>query len=68
MAKQRRKEEVMNIKELTDLLVTSSQRYSQAKFIPWWEGNHEEAIYCYDIFPEETVRDARACIDRKSVV
>ena len=44
MAKQRRKEEVMNIKELTDLLVTSSQRYSQAKFIPWWEGNHEEAI------------------------
>ncbi|GFI45400.1 hypothetical protein IMSAGC019_00711 [Lachnospiraceae bacterium] len=28
MAKQRRKEEVMNIKELTDLLVTSSQRYS----------------------------------------
>lgn len=63
MAKQRRKEEVMNIKELTDLLVTSSQRYSQAKFIPWWEGNHEEAIYCYDIFPEETVRDARACIE-----
>lgn len=51
----------MNISELTDMLVTSSQQYSQAKFIPWWEGNHEEAIYRYDVFSGETLQDARDC-------
>ena len=51
----------MNQKELTDMLVESSQQYSQAKFNPWWEGNHEEAIYRYSIFSEETLRDVGAC-------
>ena len=52
----------MNQKELTDMLVESSQQYSQAKFNPWWEGNHEEAIYRYSIFSEETLRDVGACV------
>ena len=46
----------MNINELTDMLVTSSQQYNQAKFHPWWEGNHEEAIYRYSIFPGRLCR------------
>lgn len=44
------------------MLVESSQQYSQAKFNPWWEGNHEEAIYRYDIFSEETLKDVGACV------
>ena len=38
----------MDIKELTDLLVVSSQRINQSKFIPWWEDNFEECIYYYN--------------------
>lgn len=52
----------MNITELTDLLVTSSQRFSQAKFIPWWEDDYENCSYYYEILSEETVQDANACI------
>lgn len=52
----------MNVKELTDLLVESSQRNNSAKFIPWWEGNHKEAIYYYDIFEDEEVQEAEACL------
>ena len=52
----------MNINELTDMLVTSSQQYNQAKFHPWWEGNHEEAIYRYSIFSGKTLQDARECV------
>ena len=35
----------MNIKELTDLLVTSSQRTNQSQFIPWWEDDFEKSFY-----------------------
>ena len=52
----------MDIKELTDLLVTSSEIFNQAKFIPWWEGDHENAIYAYDMLSAETVQEADACI------
>ncbi len=52
----------MNISELTDMLVQSSQQYSQAKCNPWWEGDHEEAIYRYDIFSGQTLEDVRKCI------
>ena len=52
----------MDIKELTDLLVTSSEIFNQAKFIPWWEGDHENAIYAYNMLPAETVQEADACI------
>ena len=52
----------MNINELTDMLVTSSQQYNQAKYNPWWKGNHHEAIYRYSIFSGETLQDARDCL------
>ena len=52
----------MDIKELTELLVTSSESFNQTKFIPWWEGDHENAIYAYDMLPVETVQEADACI------
>lgn len=52
----------MNLKELTDMLVESSQQYSRAKFNPWWEGNHEEAIYRYSIFSKETLKDVGAYV------
>lgn len=48
----------MDLKELTDLLVSSSQQFNQTRFIPWWEGNHEDFIYNYEILPQETVKDA----------
>ena len=57
------KEALMNLKELTDLLVTSSERLNETKFIPWWEGDHENAIYRYDVLSAETIQDAEACID-----
>lgn len=52
----------MNIKELTELLVKSSQRTNQSKFIPWWEDDFENCIYRYDILKEEVVQDANACL------
>lgn len=52
----------MNITELTDLLVTSSQQFSQARFIPWWEDDYENCSYYYSILREETVQDANACL------
>lgn len=52
----------MNIKELTDLLVTSSQRYSQAKFIPWWEDDYENSYYIYSIFEQQTIEEVKLCI------
>lgn len=56
------KEALMNLKELTDLLATSSERPNQAKFIPWWEEDYENFTYRYDILPKETVEDAEACL------
>lgn len=52
----------MDLKELTELLVTSSEQFNQTKFIPWWEGDHENFTYKYDILPEETVQDAQDII------
>jgi ankyrin repeat protein len=52
----------MNLNELTELLVTSSQQFNQAKFIPWWEDNYENSLYRYNILTEETVQDASECI------
>lgn len=51
----------MNISELTDMLVESSQQYNQAKFNPWWEGDHKEAIYRYSIFSGKELEEARDC-------
>ncbi len=52
----------MDLKELTELLVTSSEQFNQTKFIPWWEGDHENFTYKYNILPEETVQDAQDII------
>lgn len=52
----------MNLKELTDLLVTSSEKFNQTKFIPWWEADHESFTYKYDILPPETVQEAENII------
>lgn len=52
----------MDIRELTDILVKSSQRTNQSKYIPWWEDDFENCIYRYDIFGEEEVRAMEACI------
>jgi len=52
----------MDLKELTELLVTSSEQFNQTKFIPWWEGDHENFTYKYNILPEKTVQDAQDII------
>lgn len=52
----------MNLSELTDLLVTSAQSANQSRYIPWWTPDPDSLIYDYNILPEETVQDARACI------
>lgn len=52
----------MEVKELMDLFVESNQRSNQEKYIPWWEGNHEDAIYRYSIFEKEVVQKIEACV------
>lgn len=52
----------MNRIELTDLLVTSCQQYSQAKFIPWWEDDYENSGYWYEIFEQKTIEEVKICI------
>ncbi len=52
----------MSLDELKDMLVKSSENYPQARFNPWWEANHEEEIYHYSIFSEDTLQDARDCV------
>ena len=52
----------MNLQELTELLVTSSEHFNQTKFIPWWEGNHEDFTYKYSILPAKTVEEAESLI------
>lgn len=52
----------MNLSELTNLLVTSTQCPNQSRYIPWWTPNPDSRIYDYNILSEETVQDARACI------
>ena len=52
----------MDIKELTDLLVTSSQQINQCKFIPWWNDDFESSIYWYTIIHPNIVTDAESCI------
>jgi len=52
----------MEIKELTELLATSSQSLNQSKFLPWWEDDFANCIYRYDIFKEEAVQNIEACV------
>lgn len=54
----------MDVKELTDLLVSSceSNRY---KYIPWWEDNKESSngLYRFNVFTDEQIRDIEECIN-----
>ena len=52
----------MDLQELTELLVTSSEKFNRTKFIPWWEDDYENCIYAYDIMPPDTVREAEGII------
>ncbi len=52
----------MDIQKLTDLLVSSSENYNQAKFIPWWEDDFENAIYRYSILEEDVIQGAEECL------
>lgn len=52
----------MEVKELINLFANSSQRTSEARYIPWWEGNHEDAIYRYSVFTKEAVQEIEACV------
>lgn len=51
----------MDIKELTALLVKSSESVHR-KYIPWWEDDFEYCTYRYDIFKEEEVQAIEACV------
>lgn len=52
----------MNRSELITLVITSSEKYAQTQFIPWWEGNVEDLIYYSDIIEKDTVEEAEACL------
>lgn len=52
----------MNIQELTDLLVSSSEDFHQSRFIPWWVEDYEKFTYQYHIMEDSVVRDAKACL------
>ncbi len=52
----------MDVKELTELLVESSEKFNRARFIPWWEGNHKDAAYQYDMLEEKTIKEAEECL------
>ncbi len=54
----------MDIKELTDLLVTSSEQFNQTRFIPWWQGDHENSTYYYQRIEDKVVQDAMTCISQ----
>lgn len=52
----------MNVKELTDLLVESSENFNQIKFIPWWKEDYEKFTYQYKIMEKDTVQNGQACL------
>lgn len=56
----------MDVKELTNLLVTSASRVNQSKFIPWWEDDFENCIYYYDIFKEKEIAEIQICVEQCS--
>ncbi len=52
----------MDRKELTDLLVTSSECCNQSRFIPWWEVDHENCIYRYNMLEDKIIQEAESCL------
>ncbi len=55
----------MDIKELTELLVESSEVYNQAKCIPWWGISQEAAddFYEYKYFTPKIVEEVNTCVE-----
>lgn len=60
-ARKIKRENSMDIKELTKTLESSIQS-SRYKFIPWWECNPEEDMYRYSMFTEPEIQEAESCI------
>lgn len=51
----------MDTKEMTDMLVRSLES-NNSRFIPWWEGDHEDSSYYYEMLKQEDVENVRECI------
>lgn len=51
----------MEIKELKDMLLQSVES-NRSRYIPWWEADFEHVTYKYDIYKEEEIQAAEACI------
>lgn len=51
----------MEIKELTSLLVQSGES-NRCRYIPWWEEGQERTSYRFDLFAEEEIQGAEACV------
>ncbi len=51
----------MDIKELTKVL-GSSITSSHYKYIPWWDGDFDEDRYRYNLFSEQEIQEAEACV------
>lgn len=54
----------MEIQELTELLTESSEKYSQAKFIPWWESNINEDNRYDEIISGTILQNAEKCLEK----
>ncbi len=54
----------MDIKKLAELLVESSEIYSQARCIPWWQINQKTAdeFVEYNCFPPKIVKEVNTCV------
>lgn len=60
----------MNIKELEDMLVSSFES-NRNKYIPWWDGDHNNSDYYYNIFNDEEIKAVNECItacERKEIL
>lgn len=51
----------MNIQEMTDMFVNSFES-NNGKYIPWWDGDHENSNYYYDIFRKEDIEGVHNCV------
>lgn len=51
----------MDIKELTNTLEASIEG-SRYKYIPWWDGDFDNAMYRYNMFTEQEIQEAEECI------
>ncbi len=45
------------MKELIELLVKSSENFSSTSFIPWWDGDHKDTYYYYNMFEDHVIKE-----------